>query len=169
MSRTRYRLFTLLPAFLLLLNDALRTYVRPRYRTPDSCWVGTTLGWLPNFLAPLAFLGMGAVALRFFQDLKGQALRRRHRRTYVLLVAAVALVGFLQHEFAQKSNGLVYDDNDVFATFAGVLIGVLLFRFVPEHAWFSAEVGEGIREKRNGSLRHSTPKSPAKPTQQRPG
>ena len=126
MNQTQRRILLFVPATALLLNELIRSVVRPVYGRSRYGLLSTVLGWLPNLLAPFAWVAMGLVLVLLLQSSR-QPLARKWRWWLLLLVVASGLLGFIQHEFAQCGSGLYFDYNDIWATVAGTALGALLY------------------------------------------
>lgn len=128
MTATQRRGLLWLPAAIFILNDLIRTYVRPVYGRRQYGPLSWVLGWLPNLLAPIGFVGIGMLVVLLLQSQQqGQLVARRWRWWLLLALVVASLVGFIQHEFAQRGSGLYYDVDDIWATVAGTALGALLY------------------------------------------
>jgi hypothetical protein len=82
---------------------------------------------MPNYLAGLGFMVLGVAILALAGDLTRDARLPFLAHRFMLLMAAVALLGLIGWEFAQRSGRLVFDVHDIFATVGGVLTGYGFF------------------------------------------
>lgn len=117
----------LLPAVISVGNSLVIEGVRPAFRSGSHPRLAFVLGWLPNYLAGLGFMVLGVAFLALVGDLTRDARVPGLAHPFMLLIAAVSLVGLIGWEFAQLSGKLVFDVNDILATVGGVLTGYGLF------------------------------------------
>lgn len=125
-SKARAFLY-LLPALVFFGNSLVIEGLRPAFRSGAHPYVVFVLGWMPNYLAGLGFMVLGAAILAFAGDLTRDARLPGLAHRFMLLVAAVSLIGLIGWEFAQLSGRLVFDVHDILATVGGVLTGYVLF------------------------------------------
>jgi hypothetical protein len=125
-SKARAVLY-LLPAVVFFGNSLVIEGLRPAFRSGSHPYVAFVLGWMPNFLAGLGFMVLGAAILAFAWDLTRDARLPGLAHPFMLLVAAVSSLGLVGWEFAQLSGRLVFDVHDLLATVGGVLTGYGLF------------------------------------------
>jgi len=119
-----------LPALIFILNELIRTYLRPVYGQRRYGLVSETLGWLPNFLAPLGFMSLAIVIVMLTEGSSDQLMSRKSRLLLLSAFVIIGLTGFLLHEMSQKGTGLTFDIGDIYATIAGVFLGAWLFYLV---------------------------------------
>lgn len=117
----------LLPAVIFFGNSLVIEVLRPAFRSGSHPFLAFVLGWTPNYLAGLGFMVLGAAILALAGDLTRDARLPGLAHPFMLLVAAVSLLGLIGWEFTQLSGRLVYDVHDILATVGGVLTGYGLF------------------------------------------
>lgn len=130
MTKTKERLFYFLPPLIFLTNEAVRTYIRPIYGQKKYGIWSEIFGWLPNFLAGLGIMTLGIGIVLFSQNISGKLLPQKTKIIILIALTATALTGLILHEVTQKGTGLYYDTQDIFATIAGVFLGVMLYYFM---------------------------------------
>ena len=130
MAKTKERLFYFLPPLLFLTNEAVRTYIRPIYGQKKYGIWSEILGWLPNFLAGLGIMALGIGMVLFSQSISDKTVPKKTKTIILIALTAIALTGLILHEITQKGTGLYYDNQDIFATIAGVFLGVVLYYLV---------------------------------------
>ncbi|WP_288881794.1 hypothetical protein [Pedobacter panaciterrae] len=130
MTRQKNRLILFLPAIILILNELVRTFLRPMYGRKEYGLVSQTLGWLPNFLAPLAFMSIAIVIIILVEGSSDKLVSKKSKLLLLFAFAITGLTGFLVHEITQKGTGLTFDVNDIYATIAGVFFGTYLFYII---------------------------------------
>lgn len=130
MTRQKSRLILFLPALILIMNELVRTFLRPIYGRREYGLLSETLGWLPNFFAPLAFMSIAIVIIILVEGSSGELVSKKSKLLLLFAFAIIGLTGFLVHEITQKGTGLTFDVNDIYATIAGVFVGVYLFYLI---------------------------------------
>ncbi|ETZ22203.1 hypothetical protein [Pedobacter sp. V48] len=130
MTRQKSRLILFLPALILIMNELIRTFLRPIYGRREYGLLNEILGWLPNFLAPLAFMSMAIVIIILVEGSSGKLVSKKSKLLLIFAFAIIGLTGFLVHEITQKGTGLTFDVNDIYATIAGVFVGAYLFYLI---------------------------------------
>lgn len=139
-SKARALLY-LLPAAIFFGNSLVTEGLRPAFRSGAHPHLAFVLGWMPNYLAGLGFMVLGAALLALAGDLTRDARLPGLAHPFMLLTAAVSLVGLIGWEFAQLSGGLVFDVHDILATVGGVLTGYGLFVVVHRRHLLLASTG----------------------------
>ena len=129
MTQTQKRFFSLLPILLIVGNELVRTYIRPLYGKEEFGLLSVILGWLPNFLAPLAFMTLGILLVILLQDLLNKPITRRVSLFLLGVFILFGLVGFIGHEVTQKGTGLFYDVHDIYATLGGLFVGSVIYYY----------------------------------------
>lgn len=127
MKSNRRAVIYLLPAMVLFCNSLVIEVLRPAFRSGAHPYLAFVLGWMPNYLAGLGFVVLGAALLALAWDLTRNARLPGLAHPLMLLLAAVSLLGLIGWEFAQLSGRLVFDVLDILATVGGVLTGYGLF------------------------------------------
>lgn len=130
MTKTKKRLFYILPAFIFILNEAIRTYIRPVYGQKKYGLLSEILGWLPNLLAGLGILSLGISLILLLQDIKDETIAKKTKLFLLIVISFASLTGLILHEITQKGTGLYYDLQDILASIAGVGLGCILYYFV---------------------------------------
>ena len=127
MTKRNKNILFLLPIFTIFGNEWIRTFIRPKYGKKEFSLISEILGWLPNFLAAFGFLTMGVSLIIILQDASQKQLTKRQGNLVLIVLVLMGLIGFIGHEVTQKGTGLIYDINDIYATFAGIALGSFLF------------------------------------------
>ena len=127
MTQQKSRLILFLPALILILNELIRTFLRPIYGQRQYGLLSDILGWLPNFLAPLGFMSIAIVIVILVQSSSGKPIPKKYKILLLFVFTIVGLTGFLLHEMTQKGTGLIFDIADIYATVAGIFLGAYLF------------------------------------------
>ncbi len=127
MKSNRRAVIYLLPAMVLFCNSLVIEVLRPAFRSGAHPYLAFVLGWMPNYLAGLGFVVLGAALLALAWDLTRNARLPGLAHPLMLLMAAVSSLGLIGWEFAQRSGRLVFDVHDILATVGGVLTGYGLF------------------------------------------
>ena len=130
MTKTKERLFYFLPPLIFLTNEAVRTYIRPIYGQKKYGIWSEILGWLPNFLAGFGIMALGIGIVLFSQNISDKTVPKKTKTIILITLTATALTGLILHEVTQRGTGLYYDTQDIFATIAGVFLGVMLYYFM---------------------------------------
>jgi hypothetical protein len=117
----------LLPSIVSFSNSLVIEVLRPAFGSGSHPFLAFVLGWMPNCLSGLGFMVLGVAILALAGDLTRDARLPVLARPFMLLVAAVSLLGLIGWEFAQRSGRLVFDVHDILATVGGVLTGYGLF------------------------------------------
>jgi H+/Cl- antiporter ClcA len=130
MTRQKSKLIFFLPALILILNELIRTFLRPIYGRRKYGLLSETLGWLPNFLAPLGFMSMAIVTVILVEGSSDKLVSKKSKLLLLFAFTIIGLTGFLVHEMTQKGTGLTFDVDDIYATVAGVFLGAYLFYLV---------------------------------------
>lgn len=130
MTKTNKRLLYILPAFLFILNEAIRSFIRPIYGQKKYGLINEILGWLPNLIAGLSILSLSIAAILLLEDIKEEKIAHKIKIILLIGMCLITLGGLILHEITQKNTGLYYDSHDILATFAGVALGSLLYYFV---------------------------------------
>ena len=117
----------LLPAVVFFGNSLVIEGLRPALRSGSHPYLAFVLGWMPNYLAGLGFMVLGVAILALAGNLTRDARLPGLAHPFMLLMAAVSLLGLIGWELAQLSGGLVFDVHDILATVGGVLTGYGLF------------------------------------------
>ena len=117
----------LLPAVVFFGNSLVIEGLRPALRSGSHPYLAFVLGWMPNSLAGLGFMVLGVAILALAGNLTRDARLPGLAHPFMLLMAAVSLLGLIGWELAQLSGGLVFDVHDILATVGGVLTGYGLF------------------------------------------
>lgn len=128
--KQKKRLVLFLPALILILNELIRTFLRPIYGQRKYGLLSEILGWLPNFLAPLGFMSFAIVIVTLMEGSSDKPVSKKSKLLLLFAFTFIGLAGFLLHEMTQKGTGLIFDINDIYATVAGILLGVYLFYFI---------------------------------------
>ncbi|AOM80442.1 hypothetical protein [Pedobacter steynii] len=118
-----------LPALIFITSELIRTLLRPIYGQRKYGLLSEILGWLPNFLAPLGFMSVAIAIIILAQSSSDKTISKKFKLLLLFAFTIIGLVGFLLHEMTQKGTGLTFDVNDIYATVAGVWLGVYLFYF----------------------------------------
>lgn len=116
-----------LPAIIFLLNEGIRTFIRPKYGKKKYGLISEILGWFPNLLAGLGILMLATSMVTFFEEINDKKIDKRIKLYILILTAIVAIAGLTLHEVTQKDTGLHYDIDDIYATIAGVLLGIIFY------------------------------------------
>jgi hypothetical protein len=127
MTQQKSRLILFLPALILILNELIRTFLRPIYGQTKYGLLSDILGWLPNFLAPFGFMSIAIVIVIIMQDASGKPVSKKFIILLSFVFIIIGLTGFLLHEIAQRGTGLTFDMADIYATLAGIFFGACLF------------------------------------------
>lgn len=125
-SKGRVLLY-LFPAVVFFANSLVIEGLRPAFRSGSRPSLSFVLGWMPNYLAGLGFMVLGVAILALAGDLTRDARLPGLAYPFMLLVAAVSLIGLIGWELAQLSGRLVFDVHDILATVGGVLTGYGVF------------------------------------------
>lgn len=130
MTTTTVRIFQIIPALVFIGNELIRTYIRPIYGQKKYGIISEILGWLPNLLAGFGIITLAIAAIILAQSIEAKALPMKMKWLVLILSAFVALTGLVLHEVFQKNTGLYYDVQDIMASIAGVVIGVIAYYLV---------------------------------------
>lgn len=130
MTKTATRIFYVIPTLIFIINEGIRTYIRPIYGQKKYGLISEILGWLPNFLAGLGLMTLGITIVLLTQHITNQGISLKAKVILLVIISAVALTGLILHEISQKDTGLYYDSQDIFATIAGVVLGGILYFLV---------------------------------------
>lgn len=129
MQMNRKSLFYILPAFIFISNELIRTYIRPEYGKKKYGLLSEILGWLPNFLAGFGIIAFAVGIVVFIEELNGKKFGQKAKIIGLFFTTLVAGTGLIIHEISQKSGGLYYDIDDIFATIVGIAFGIILYYF----------------------------------------
>lgn len=130
MKQQKGRLFFFLPISILILNELIRTFLRPVYGQRRYGLLSETLGWLPNFLGSISLMSIAIVIVMFIQGSSEKPFSRKYKVLFLFAATVIGLTGFILHEMSQKGTGLTFDMSDIYATVAGILLGACLFYFM---------------------------------------
>ncbi|RZL44798.1 MAG: hypothetical protein EOP00_18985 [Pedobacter sp.] len=130
MTKTTSRIFQFLPAIVFIGNELIRTYLRPIYGQKKYGIISHILGWLPNLLAGFGIITLVISVIILVQMLDAKALSIKLKWLILIVCAFVSLAGLILHEVFQKNTGLHYDVQDIIASIAGVVLGVVTYYFV---------------------------------------
>jgi hypothetical protein len=130
MTQQKNKLILFLPALILILNELIRSFLRPVYGQRKYGLLSDVLGWLPNFLASLGFMSIGIVLIIIVQDASGKSVPKKYKILLSFAFTIIGLTGFLLHEMTQKGTGLTFDVADIYATIAGISLGVLITKLI---------------------------------------
>ena len=103
----------LLPAVVFFGNSLVIEGLRPALRSGSHPYLAFVLGWMPNYLAGLGFMVLGVAILALAGNLTRDARLPGLAHPFMLLMAAVSLLGLIGWELAQLSGGLVFDVHDI--------------------------------------------------------
>ena len=127
MKSNRMAFLYLLPAAVFFGNSLVIEGLRPAFRSGSHPYLAFVLGWMPNYLAGLGFMVLGVAILALVGDLTRDTRLPGLAHPFMLLIAAVSLLGLIGWEIAQLSGKLVFDVHDILASVGGVLSGYGFF------------------------------------------
>jgi hypothetical protein len=130
MAHQKGKLIFFLPISILMLNELIRTFLRPIYGQRRYGLLSEILGWLPNFLGSISFMSIAIVIVTIIQGSSDQPLSRKYRVLFLFAAIVIGLTGFILHETSQRRTGLTFDISDIYATVAGIFLGASLFYFM---------------------------------------
>ena len=123
----RKSLFYLLPAFIFISNELIRTYIRPEYGKKKYGLISEILGWLPNLLAGFGIMAFAVGIVVFIEELNSKKFEQKLKVIGLFFTTLVSGTGLIIHEISQKSGGLYYDFDDIIATIVGIFFGIILY------------------------------------------
>ena len=127
MNKLKLALIIFLPTLIILTNELVRTFIRPIYGQMKFGWLSDFLGWLPNFLGSLSFMVIPILAVVMVINHSKELLSKRALIALLIGWSILGLAGFIIHEINQDGTRLFYDINDIYATFAGIFLGDILY------------------------------------------
>lgn len=130
MAQQKGKLVFFLPISILILNELIRTFLRPIYGQRRYGLLSEILGWLPNFLGSISLMSIAIVIVIIIQGSSDKPLSRKYKVLILFAATVIGLTGFILHEMSQKRTGLIFDISDIYATVAGIFFGASLFYFM---------------------------------------
>jgi len=130
MAQQKGKLVFFLPISILILNELIRTFLRPIYGQRRYGLLSEILGWLPNFLGSISLMSIAIVIVIIIQGSSDKPLSRKYKVLILFAATLIGLTGFILHEMSQKGTGLIFDISDIYATVAGIFFGAPLFYFM---------------------------------------
>lgn len=130
MAQQKGKLVFFLPISILILNELIRTFLRPIYGQRRYGLLSEILGWLPNFLGSISLMSIAIVIVIIIQGSSDKPLSRKYKVLILFAATLIGLTGFILHEMSQKGTGLIFDISDIYATVAGIFFGASLFYFM---------------------------------------
>jgi hypothetical protein len=139
MTNIKFKFLSYTTAFLMCLIEIIRTFIRPIYGKKEFGNISYILGWLPNYLAGLTLVLLGAMLMK--EVIKNQSVTKikKTKNSYMFMVAVLSLAGLILWEFEQKNRSLYYDKDDIYASIFGVICGYLLYRYLDHRKTFELD------------------------------
>ena len=139
MTNIKFKFLSYTTAFLMCLIEIIRTFIRPIYGKKEFGNISYVLGWLPNYLAGLTLVLLGAMLIKPF--IENQDINRinKIKNIYMLIVSVLSLAGLILWEIEQKTSNLYYDINDIYASIFGVICGYVIYRYLDHKKTFELD------------------------------